>query len=285
MSFIYKITNKINGKMYIGETNRAINVRWRQHKSRAKDSQYTEYLYQAMRKYGIENFTIECLEQCCPEERFHKETDYIILYDTLAPNGYNLVLSQDGPTPLVIQQALDLWKEGFSIVTIGAKLHTDPKTISGYLKSNGVTDEEVLERRTKNAGKHSRKIVIQYSLDGDFIQEFESASTAGRELSCNNASISKCCKGNILTYNGYIWQYKDADDIEERVLLVQSKSKVGKNTKAILCLNEQKEVIKEYESASAAGRDFGVAHAGIAYAARNGGKAYGYYWKYKGENY
>ena len=104
MSFIYKITNKINGKMYIGETNRAINVRWRQHKSRAKDSQYTEYLYQAMRKYGIENFTIECLEQCCPEERFHKETDYIILYDTLAPNGYNLVLSQDGPTPLVIQQ-------------------------------------------------------------------------------------------------------------------------------------------------------------------------------------
>ena len=51
---------------------------------------------------------------------------------------------------------------------------------------------------------------------------------------------------------------------------------MGKNTKAILCLNEQKEVVKEYESASAAGRDFGVAHAGIAYAARSGGKAYGY---------
>jgi len=285
MSFIYKITNKVNGKMYIGETNRTIEIRWRQHKSRAKDPQYTEYLYQAMRKYGIENFTIECLEQCCPEERFHKETNYIILYNTLAPNGYNLVLSQDGPTPLMIQQVLDLWGEGLSLVGIGAKIHIDPKTISGYLRSNGVTSEEILERRTKNAGKHSRKAVIQYTLDGDFIREFESASAASRELSCNNASISKCCKGNILTYNGYIWQYKDCDDIEERVLLVQSKPKVGKNVKAIFCLNEQKEIIKEYDSASAAGRAFGVAHTGIAYAARTGGKACGYYWKYKGEDY
>ena len=285
MSFIYKITNKINGKMYIGETNRTVEIRWRQHKSRAKDPQYTEYLYQAMRKYGIENFIIECLEQCRPEERFHKETDYIILYNTLAPNGYNLVLSQDGPTPLMIQQVLDLWGEGLSLVSIGAEIHIDPKTVSEYLKSNGVTSEEILERRTKNAGKHSRKAVIQYTLDGDFIQEFESASAAGRELSCNNGSISKCCKGNILTYNGYIWQYKDSDDIEERVLLVQSKSKVGKNTKAVFCLNEQKEIIKEYDSASAAGREFGVAHTGIAYAARTGGKAYGYYWRYKGEDY
>ena len=41
--------------------------------------------------YGINNFKIEVLEECDPEERFERETYYIIALNTLAPNGYNLV--------------------------------------------------------------------------------------------------------------------------------------------------------------------------------------------------
>lgn len=52
MAFIYKITNLITNKVYIGETNRTISIRWSQHKMRAKDESYTEYLYLSMRKYG-----------------------------------------------------------------------------------------------------------------------------------------------------------------------------------------------------------------------------------------
>ena len=59
MAYIYKITNNINGKVYIGETTRTVQIRWNQHKTRARNTQFTEYLYNAMRKYGIENFSAE----------------------------------------------------------------------------------------------------------------------------------------------------------------------------------------------------------------------------------
>ena len=283
MSYIYKITNKINNKIYIGETNRTIAIRWAQHKRRAKDSDNTEYLYCAMRKYGIENFEIEELEECNPEERFARETNYIIKYNSLAPNGYNLVLSQNGPTPLMMNTAKEYWDNGLSIVGIGNKLHMNPKTISGYLKSLGVTNEEIKDRRSKNVGRYSSKAVVRYTLYGEYVDEWDSASAAARELNYNGASISKSCKGNILTYKNYIWQYKESDDIENAVLMVKSKNKVGINEKVIQCFDLDHNFIKEYPSASAAGREFNVAHSGIAYAARNGTKAYGYYWKYKSE--
>lgn len=54
---IYKITNKINGKVYIGQTIQCLKKRWSQHKSDSKKSNMT--IHKAMRKYGIENFTIE----------------------------------------------------------------------------------------------------------------------------------------------------------------------------------------------------------------------------------
>jgi group I intron endonuclease len=63
---IYKITNSINGKVYIGlSTN--IEKRWNKHRSvmtNPKERNYKYPLYCAMRKYGIENFTFEVLEEC-----------------------------------------------------------------------------------------------------------------------------------------------------------------------------------------------------------------------------
>lgn len=281
MAFIYKITNLINGKVYIGETNRTINIRWQQHKSRVKDPSYTEYLYLSMRKYGVENFAIEEIEQCSPENRFERETYYILKYNSLAPNGYNLILSQNGPTPESMQAALSYWNDGLSLVGIGNKLHMDPKTISGYLKSLGITQEKIFERRAKNTGKYSSKVVIQYTLAGEEIQEWPSGTAAAKALNLNTASICKCCTGSLLTYNNYVWQYKDADNIENIILQISTTKKVGKNSKPVMQLDENKQVVNIFESASAAGRFFNRTHSAIAFAARNGTKAYGYYWQYK----
>ena len=53
--------------------------------------------------------------------------------------------------------------------------------------------------------------------------------------------------------NGYIWQYKDSDDIENRILLIKAKKKTGVNKKSISCFDLQHNLIQVYESASAAG--------------------------------
>lgn len=67
---IYKITNTVNNKKYIGQSINIID-RWREHRQRASNG--TEYLYQAIRKYGIQNFVFEVLEECLIEDLNLKE--------------------------------------------------------------------------------------------------------------------------------------------------------------------------------------------------------------------
>ena len=87
---IYKITNKVNGKVYIGQSDN-IERRWKNHKKDAFWSNghvYNYPLYRAMRKYGLDNFLFEILEECKKEELNQKEVSYIAQYDSFH-NGYN----------------------------------------------------------------------------------------------------------------------------------------------------------------------------------------------------
>lgn len=87
---IYKITNLVNGKVYIGQSV-DINRRIKRHKSRAFNINSNGYgypLYKAIRKYGIDNFSFEVLEECAKDELNEKEIYYITKYDSWK-NGYN----------------------------------------------------------------------------------------------------------------------------------------------------------------------------------------------------
>lgn len=87
---IYKITNNINGKVYIGQTIQCLKKRWNSHKYNFKTKQDI-YLYKAMKKYGIENFTIEEIGGANNiTELNYQEWLLIYKYNSLAPNGYNL---------------------------------------------------------------------------------------------------------------------------------------------------------------------------------------------------
>ena len=62
---IYKITNLINNKCYIGQTIKTAEQRWKEHQSHAFGSHPNDQnktLYKAIRKYGLENFTFEVLQ-------------------------------------------------------------------------------------------------------------------------------------------------------------------------------------------------------------------------------
>ena len=63
--FIYKITNEVNNKVYIGKTLFSIDKRFKQHKEDSqKENEEIRPLYRAMKKYGIEKFHIEKIEEC-----------------------------------------------------------------------------------------------------------------------------------------------------------------------------------------------------------------------------
>lgn len=91
---IYKIENLINGKCYIGQS-KYIEKRWINHKSDAFNSaqkdRYEYPLYRAIRKYGLENFSFEVIEECKIEELNEREIYWIGYYHSLT-NGYNQTL-------------------------------------------------------------------------------------------------------------------------------------------------------------------------------------------------
>lgn len=104
---IYKITNMVNGKCYIGQSV-DIQKRWRGHRKTMNypgDHSYNNPLYRAMRKYGIENFSFEVLEECQVSELNNKEKYYIALYNSFF-EGYNLTLGGDSSSGQVNKEQI-----------------------------------------------------------------------------------------------------------------------------------------------------------------------------------
>lgn len=102
MSYIYKITNIITNKIYIGYTSQPIERRFYEHKWEAQHLTYEEnksYLYQAMRKYGVDNFIIDVVLEFNEEEADWQvlEKYYIKKFNSLNPNGYNLLEGGNKP--------------------------------------------------------------------------------------------------------------------------------------------------------------------------------------------
>ena len=77
MGYIYKITNLVNKKPYVGKTVNTISTRWTKHKDEAFNQNSMSLIHCAMRKYGIENFIIEELEKCSDEFLNEREQYWI----------------------------------------------------------------------------------------------------------------------------------------------------------------------------------------------------------------
>lgn len=99
MQGIYKITNKINQKCYIGKS-KNITERWNYHKTRYNDErEYDKPLYRAFRKYGIENFTFDILEELQEYDKESNEREkYWIKFYNSYEKGYNGTKGGDGGT-------------------------------------------------------------------------------------------------------------------------------------------------------------------------------------------
>jgi group I intron endonuclease len=85
MGIIYKLTSPSN-KSYIGQTTQILEIRIKQHCN--KNS--SPIIHAAIKKYGINNFNIDILIECTDEQLDMYEKQYITLYNTVEPNGYNI---------------------------------------------------------------------------------------------------------------------------------------------------------------------------------------------------
>ena len=136
MAYIYQITNDINGKIYIGKTEFSIEKRFKEHCNDAfRERNEKRPLYAAMRKYGIEHFHIELIEETDnPTEReiFWIEQKQSFKY------GYNATMGGDGKKYIDYNLVVATYKEVENIAEVARQLGIDRSHVSTILHNYNV---------------------------------------------------------------------------------------------------------------------------------------------------
>lgn len=209
--YIYKITNTINQKAYIGKTVNSIEQRWKEHRKDYKRKQCEKRpLYDAMNKYGIENFTIELVEEVDIKELSDKEVYWIGYYDTYK-NGYNATLGGDGKVLYDYELIAELIQKKYTTAEICQLIGCSRDVIYFVAKKY---DLEIFIRQKGFC--HKPQQVFQYDKQGKYIQSFESYAAAAQWLEDNGyvsgnlngvrSHIGDVCKGKRKSAYKFIWK-------------------------------------------------------------------------------
>ena len=212
---IYKITNKINGKVYIGQTTQSLSRRWRQHCDNSKSKCYM--LKNAIQKYGKENFTVEQIDVACDRDELDKKEQYWIqYYNSINPEKvYNLT---SGGKHCEISDEV---KKHLSDVNKGSK--PSEQCILNSIKSRKgkkLSKEHIEKLRKTRIGELNgmfgkkrpdlakinvlkRKPVICIETGN----VFDSIAMAALYLNKTITSVSHCLCGRSKTCGGYHWRY------------------------------------------------------------------------------
>ena len=195
MGFIYKIANKENGMIYIGQTIQTLEDRWRQHR---KKSSTCLYLKRAFEKYDIDNFIFEMI-CCCHDTDLDKlEIQYMAEFNSIVPNGYNL---REGGNSGRHNE------ETKKKISDALKGRTDIIRNHNHFKVGEMHHTENAKRKMSIAHKKS---VDQYDLDNNFIKSFDSIADAAIEINTCRDNIARVCSGRNKTAAGFIWKYNES---------------------------------------------------------------------------
>ena len=216
---IYKITNTVNGKCYIGQS-RDIKARWQKHLSSYKS--YPDWeLYRAFKKYGISKFTFEIIEECLIEELNEREIYWIAQYDSFN-NGYNMTLGGEacnGTNDKTVYQydlsgrLIGEYKSAHEAARIlNIQFTNICKVCRGERKTAGgfgwSYEKKTIEEPIQTTIRHNTA-VVQYEKCGNFIAEYKSAREAWKQTGISDTTSGLVCKGKGKTAGGFIWRYKN----------------------------------------------------------------------------
>lgn len=274
MGYIYKITNKVNGKVYIGQTIHTIEWRWNTHLLSAYNNRMGDHnvlFHRAIRKYGIDAFEVEQIEKCNNSILSEREKYWIKKYDSYA-NGYNLTIGGEGARKYEDSDILKYWDFGYAASDIGRLLGCGRNTVRLRLIGMGISAEEIRKRGNIAISESKQKRVYQYDKNGNFLKTFYSVTEASKTVGCNKANIAGAAQGNIKSAGGYIWSY----DKKEKIDVLPNKKGytiIGKYTK-------NNKLVEIYLSLTAAQNNTGISRKKISILAETGELYKGYYWRY-----
>lgn len=200
MAYIYKITNKINGKVYIGKTLNSIQKRWREHLIDSKKRRCEKRpLYSAINKYGEENFEIEQIEECSYDILNEREC-YWIEYFGSFKNGYNATVGGDGRPYLDYDLIYNTYIKINSISKTAELCQCSKDSVIKILKNKGLTTQDFIKNSSKTVAMLDKNTE-------EILKIFPSAREASKFLNKTPQHIRDVCLGKRKSAYGYKWSY------------------------------------------------------------------------------
>lgn len=208
---IYKITNTINGKSYIGQTIKDGETRWKEHRQHAfgsHPSDQNKVLYQAIRKYGLENFTFEVIQDNIStfEELDKAEIYWINKYNSFV-NGYNCTFGgQQYHEILPIPEIIEDYKKTRSARKTASKFGIDHNTVDDILNASGVeryTFRQAAGKKIKISKDGFEKIFDSVKDCAEWFVDNQICKTKSSESARTGLKNARSAKGN-----GYYYGYK-----------------------------------------------------------------------------
>ena len=209
MTGIYKIENKINGKVYIGKS-KNIKKRWTGHICELnKNYHHNIHLQSAWNKYGEDNFIFEVLEECTEDVLSEKEIYYIGLYNSTNDlYGYNLAKGGEGGNNLKNRLSEEEYKEYKEYV--GKKISESFPRGEDHFYAK-LTEIQVIEIINKlQSGMKPKNIARMYNVSTNTIQDIKMHRTwkhLTKDIVFNNANNANY-KRNIDNWRRNIEQLK-----------------------------------------------------------------------------
>ncbi len=227
MATVYILTNIINDKQYIGKTIKKFNKRLSQHLKAARSGN-GYCLHRAIRKYGIENFHIECLQVSNKLVNLW-ENHLIRRWNTLAPNGYNLTVGGEGGehTEEVKQKIAKAHKgkskteEHIKNISKGKKGKKNPvlsEAMKGHIPWNiGIEHNKETRKKISEKAKgrpaHNRRKTVLIHPNGS-TEVFNALTHAAKKYDLNHSGLVNVINGNIKTFKGFRVVYYNTWDGE-----------------------------------------------------------------------
>ena len=222
---IYKIENKVNGKVYVGQSVN-IETRWKNHRCELnRGTHYNDYLQRSWNKYGSNNFDFVVIEECSKDDLDDRETYWIDYYNSCDfLHGYNSQLGGAGDLMYKPVLQFDLsgnfikeWKSARdAAITLGisqkgiywccVKKYKN-SSLFIWIYKDEYTGEDSLKWYLEN---QKQKNINQFDLYGKYIKTWKSHTEIKKEL---GYSVNGCTSHKRMSSHGYIWLYTD-DEFE-----------------------------------------------------------------------